>query len=290
MDISTLRTPDLLTLFGEALNELRAREVLRTNNNPTGDYGELLASKAVDAPLADKSTKGYDLLGADGVRYQVKARRVTEQNPSRQLGVIRNIEDKSFDFLVGIILDARYRVVRGCSIPYNTVKELAQFKSHQNGHVMHLQNSVWEMPGVKDLTEQLRCAAANLSPPGEGTMIPNWALKPEDVPFPPDDLSEWSDWMTFAGTFNGYEALDSGSHNIPAIISNHFRTEFEECGRRDDVLPDSITIIRACLFAEWRGHHFSDCGGGLDPSQQTYVAGLVRRLRAILDGSLKSVP
>jgi len=36
----------LLELHGDVLAELRRREVVRSANNPTGDYGELLFSKA----------------------------------------------------------------------------------------------------------------------------------------------------------------------------------------------------------------------------------------------------
>ena len=43
---------------------------------------------------------GYDAVDAAGCRYQIKARRLTPQNKSRQLGVVRKLEQTEFDYLI----------------------------------------------------------------------------------------------------------------------------------------------------------------------------------------------
>lgn len=45
-DWNTYSTADILRLYAASLEELRRRGVLRSANNPSGDYGELLFSRA----------------------------------------------------------------------------------------------------------------------------------------------------------------------------------------------------------------------------------------------------
>lgn len=71
------------------------------------DYLELLVAPAFGLELAPKSVPGYDATAPDGTRYQVKGRRPTPANPSRQLSFIRGLGSRDidpFDYLVGALL------------------------------------------------------------------------------------------------------------------------------------------------------------------------------------------
>lgn len=102
-------TADILQLYAHALEELRRREVLRSSNNPSGDYGELLFSRAFGWQLQNNSSSGYDAIDGDGIRYQIKCRRITPHNPSRQLSYIRNLPDTPAYGSVGWVIAAIIR-------------------------------------------------------------------------------------------------------------------------------------------------------------------------------------
>lgn len=143
---------DLLRLHSEILTELKDRGVVRSKNNPTGDFAEWLTAKTLGLALEDNSAKGFDATDSKGNRYQIKGRRITDDNPSTQLGVIRNLDAHEFDYLIAVILNSDWTVLRVAQIPYEQIDSLASFREHQNGHVMHLRPSVFSCPGVLDLT------------------------------------------------------------------------------------------------------------------------------------------
>ena len=78
-DLSLLSVRDLLRLHGSAIEELRERQVVRTGNAPLGDYAEWLFAKAFGWTLEPNAAHGHDAVCAAGVRYQIKARRLTEK-------------------------------------------------------------------------------------------------------------------------------------------------------------------------------------------------------------------
>jgi hypothetical protein len=156
IELSNFSISDLLATHSEVLNELQRRKVIRSKNNPTGDYAESLVAEKLDLQLAKKSEKGFDAVDSAGLRYQIKGRKVTPDNKSTQLGVIRNLEEKDFDFLIGVIFDENWQVLRAVKIPHAAVSDLASFKKHVNGHIMHLRPNILNNPHVEDISENLR--------------------------------------------------------------------------------------------------------------------------------------
>jgi hypothetical protein len=154
-DWSVLTVPELLAAHTAVLDELRARKVLRSKNNPTGDYAEWIVSTKLGLVLETNSAKGYDATDEQGLRYQIKGRRVTPDNPSRQLGVIRNLEQDCFDVLIAVVFDASWQILAAAKIPHATVAKFCAFRSHVNGHVMHLRASVLSDSTVEDISAQL---------------------------------------------------------------------------------------------------------------------------------------
>lgn len=74
----------LLVQYAEIMDELRDRRIVRTGNAPVGRFAEHLFAKAFGWTLEANSHAGHDAVDAAGLRYQIKSRRLTPQNPSRQ--------------------------------------------------------------------------------------------------------------------------------------------------------------------------------------------------------------
>lgn len=147
-------TGELLRQFSTILNELRRRRVVRSMNNPVADLAEGMAAVALGGTLAPGSERDYDVAVGDGdrtIRYQVKARRLNADNQSRQLGALRRMDGRGFDFLVGILFAEDFTPIRGAVIPWEVVKARSTYRSHTNAWVFHLRDDVWALPGVTDL-------------------------------------------------------------------------------------------------------------------------------------------
>lgn len=147
---------DLLRLHARVIDELRRRDVLRSKNNPVGDYAEWLVASRLGMSLEGKSNAGYDAIDAAGVRFQIKARRVTSDNGSRQMGVIRKLDEGHFDKLIAILFHSDFSVLAAYVMPHSMIAEFATYKSHPNGHVLHLRGKLLEDDRVQEITQKLQ--------------------------------------------------------------------------------------------------------------------------------------
>lgn len=153
-------TRELFTLFGAALAELKNRGVTRSTNNPIADYAELLFEKALRLERAPRSTKGYDAFDRAGRKYEVKGRRMTTHNSSRQLSALRGLNQKHSDFLGGVLFNEDFSVFRACLVPHKQVLRHSTFVHQTNSWKFFLVDTVWDLPGVVDVTAKLRKAEA----------------------------------------------------------------------------------------------------------------------------------
>jgi alkylated DNA nucleotide flippase Atl1 len=142
---------DLLALYSDVMEEIKRRGISRGNNHPQADWAEQLVAKALRAEVQSQSNAGYDLLGPNGEKYEVKSRRVTGKSGERQLSAIRNLEMKRFDFLVGVLFGIDYRVLRAAIIPHAIVRDNCRYSDHTKSSVFQLTDGVWDIPGVVDL-------------------------------------------------------------------------------------------------------------------------------------------
>jgi hypothetical protein len=152
VDLSTLTDMDLLRLYADVLDELQDRHVIHSTNNPVANYSELLACKTLGLTQMPESTKGYDALDTNGRRYEVKGRRPTAKNKSRQLSFIRELDKQHFEYLVGVLYNEDFTVKKACIIPYAVVKQLAKYHPHPNAWTVMLEDQVWRIDGVEDIT------------------------------------------------------------------------------------------------------------------------------------------
>lgn len=151
-NLPKLSEKDLLILHADINEELKSRKVVRTRNNPVGDYTEWVVANALDLELATNSSTGYDGIDKNGVRYQIKGRRITPDNKSRQLSAIRKLEDNDFDYLVVVIFDRNYKILEAVMMPHEVVGEYATYKKHVNAHILHLRGAILEDSRVTHIT------------------------------------------------------------------------------------------------------------------------------------------
>jgi hypothetical protein len=158
MKLDDLTERELLTLYGHVLEQLRERGTIRSTNNPVADYAEALCVRALGVTLATKSTRGHDGIDREGRRIEIKGRRLTPHNPSRQLSAIRALKDRHFDFLAGVLFDAGFGVLKACLIPYDVVASASTYVPGTNSWRFLLRDGVWKLPGVIDVTAQIKKA------------------------------------------------------------------------------------------------------------------------------------
>jgi hypothetical protein len=152
-NLSELPLLSLLRLHGRIMDELIKRGVVRSRNNPVADYTEWLVPEALGLRLETKSRKGFDALDPrTGMRYQVKGRQLSPKNKSRQLGVIRDIDEHNFDKLVGVVFGPDFTVKEAYRMSHRTAKKNSKYNEHQRGHILLLDTTVVSDPAVEDIT------------------------------------------------------------------------------------------------------------------------------------------
>lgn len=155
VELSNLTEKELLRLQASATNELLQRGVVRTQNNPLGDYTEWLISNAFGLQLQNNSKAGYDGVDINGTKYQIKGRRVTPKNNSRQLSAIRKYEDKDFDVLVAVIYDESFNVIEAVQFPHEVVADYASYRPHVNAHILSLKGAILNDPRVINIMSKI---------------------------------------------------------------------------------------------------------------------------------------
>jgi hypothetical protein len=149
-DLKSMGELALLKSYAELMEELRDRGIIRSGNNPVADYAEKVAVERLRLKRVGKEEKGFDALDVQGYRYQIKGRRITKHNSSRQLSVIRNLGDRLFDYLVAVIFDESFKVKEIWEIPCGFVREHSRFSEHQNGHIFYAKPEILTLgEGVK---------------------------------------------------------------------------------------------------------------------------------------------
>ena len=154
-DLQSLKVIDLLRLYAAILRELKTRGIVRTRNNPVADYAEWLVKETLRFSLESNSKAGYDAVGPDGLRYQIKSRRFAFGIKSVQLGAIRNLEDRPFDYLIAIIFGEEFLIRYAAKIPYDIVLKRSRYRRHINAHVLHFRRTIFDEAGVEDITDVL---------------------------------------------------------------------------------------------------------------------------------------
>lgn len=135
-------------MHADVIDELHRRGVVRTGNNPIGDYTEWLVCDRLGLKLEPNSRASYDVIDTNELRYQIKGRRSKQSTGNVQLSVIRNLETKGFDYLIAVVFNSDYTIRFAAKIPHSVVSEVATYRSHVNGHVPIIRENVLQRVGV----------------------------------------------------------------------------------------------------------------------------------------------
>jgi len=154
MELSQLRTIELMQLNQDTLSELERRDVIRTRNNPVSEYTEWLVSTRMGMTLAPANIKGYDAITNDGRRVQIKSRKNNLKNQSMILGIIRNYELNQFDDLIAVIYHHDFSIRYALLIPHELVKTYSRFNQHQNGYTVSITKDLLIDTRVCDMHEE----------------------------------------------------------------------------------------------------------------------------------------
>jgi hypothetical protein len=153
----SITTQQLLEYYSQILEELRERKIVRTSNSPIGDYAEWLIANQLGLTLVPNSTPGHDAVDdSTGLKFQIKGRRLTARNKSRQLGAIRNLKNHEFDYLIAVLFNEQVEVVQVVKIPHAIIEKYAQYRPHVNAHILILRDNILSDPMVENLTAQFR--------------------------------------------------------------------------------------------------------------------------------------
>jgi len=161
--LSRLSPHRLLVLYADVMRELRRRRVVRSSNNPVADLAERVGAAAFQLRLQGKATAGYDGKTRAGVRYQIKARRVTPENGSKQLSAIRGLGERKFDYLLAIFFDERFEVQEAYRIRPRVVSKHARWSDHVHAHLLVVRDAVVRESGVQDVTARVQKAMKALN-------------------------------------------------------------------------------------------------------------------------------
>ncbi|MCX8502142.1 MAG: hypothetical protein ORO03_10700 [Alphaproteobacteria bacterium] len=164
IDLTKKSAFEILQLNASTLIELEKRKLIRTRNNPTGDFAEFLFKQTFDWQLTKNSVKGVDATLLDPIinkviKYQIKSRKLNFNNAGeRQLSAIRNLNNNQFDYLAVVLFNQDYSIYIGAIIPIGIVKnpKYSRFVEHTNSHTFHATDKVFQLPEVKDVTNDLK--------------------------------------------------------------------------------------------------------------------------------------
>ncbi len=130
------RTQTLMQQYSTVMRELRDVGIVRSSNNPVADIGEHVACEVMGLKRAPKNARGYDAIGEDGKRYEVKSRRHTLENPTSQMGMIRDLDKNQFDSLIVVLFAEDFSLKEIWKVPHSVVEKFAKYKKYSNAHIL----------------------------------------------------------------------------------------------------------------------------------------------------------
>jgi hypothetical protein len=133
VDFARLRDDELPRLWGELMEEMRAREIITSGNSPIADIAERVVIDHLGGDLAPRNTAGHDVrIGRR--RVQVKGLRQTSARKSS----LSPIRSQNYSEVVVVVFDPGLRVLEILRTLKRWVPECGHWSQHVNGHVLSL--------------------------------------------------------------------------------------------------------------------------------------------------------
>jgi hypothetical protein len=155
----------LLSFRSTIFYTIRGRETgVRNSGHPIGDYAKYLFARGLRWKLCSNSSRGYDATHGK-TRYLIRGRRFNLHSSSRQLAAIRRLPEMRFDFLAAVLFNENHSVCRAAIIPHALIEPRCRYSAQANAWTFALEDAVWELPGVRDVTQELTHAALEVDVP-----------------------------------------------------------------------------------------------------------------------------
>ncbi len=129
-DITLLPVRRLLQLEASIVQELRRRDLVRTNNKPLGDIAEHVVWLSRGGVLEPNSTKSHDITTAAGQRIQVKAMSNRAAGPAARFSPFRSAD---YDTAVFLVFGAEFDIVEALEVEATLIEEQVRFVPHVAG-------------------------------------------------------------------------------------------------------------------------------------------------------------
>ena len=137
MDLSNLEKYDLIMLYGQIIEELKNRNIIRSKN-VVGDIGEYLAvnyyTKTPGLPklqFAPPSTENIDAISIKGERYSIKC--TTSNTTSVFYGLnppeSDEVQKQLFEYVVIVVLNSSYQLKQIIELDWNTFLKHKKWQS-----------------------------------------------------------------------------------------------------------------------------------------------------------------
>ena len=215
-----MQPAELLAYIAICGDRLRQLKVTHSSNAPVADLAELLFCRAFGWHPTRNSAAAADATDDVGRRYQIKARRATAFNKSRQLSAIRNLDAHGFDELAAVLFNEDFTVKRAAIIHFDQVVKSANFLRHTNSSRFVLRDTLWEAPGVRDVTTELKEAELVLAERPLAEMLADAEEQLAKV-YPASD----SAWKALADAAQAY--VDEADRELARICTEQrIREEF----------------------------------------------------------------
>ena len=145
IDLKNLNDKDLIQLYPDLIEELKSRNIIRTNNI-VGELGEYFAVKIFNETtnlpklqMAPPSTENVDALSAKGKRYAIKS------TSGRNTGVFSSITkdqvNPSFEYLLVLMWD-NYQVKTLLQFSWEQFVKYRKIKKPENKYHFNLNNQI----------------------------------------------------------------------------------------------------------------------------------------------------
>lgn len=141
-DPSARSNRELLSDWAGIMRVLRTREIIRTNNSPTGDIAEALVERALGGKRSHFSQAGWDVRlppspeFADGERVQIKSLRVVPW--AKPPTTCSPIVDQEYDSVVVVYFDEDFRVTRALRFTREVVVDAFTPRARDGARIIRL--------------------------------------------------------------------------------------------------------------------------------------------------------
>jgi len=141
VDIAGLSTSEIIQLYSDILDELKDREVIRTNNL-VGDLGEYIAvehfnnnSTLPNLIFAPAGTRNIDALSRNGERYSIKATTTNLTGIVYDMNQPDSEDDQSqkFEYMLIVQLSKSYKLKRIIQLEWNLFLKYKKWHSTMRG-------------------------------------------------------------------------------------------------------------------------------------------------------------